>query len=72
MSSSPFPVWPRFSIDPQGRAFVPPRLPQSAPAACVEPFRIPAAHSPARSDQPARTPAAAHMPSLDSRLRAAS
>jgi hypothetical protein len=71
MSSSPFPVWPRFSIDPQGRAFVPPRLPASAPAEYVEPFRLPSAQSLGRSPEPARAPADA-MPSLDSRLRVAS
>lgn len=71
MSSSPFPVWPRFHIDPQGRAFVPPRLPASAPAECVEPFRLPSAQALAKSAEPARA-SAATLPSLDSRLRAAS
>ncbi len=71
MSSSPFPVWPRFSIDPQGRAFVPPRLPASAPADCVEPFRLPTAQSLAKAADAARI-ATGPLPSLDSRLRVAS
>jgi hypothetical protein len=59
MTHSPFPDWPRFSIDPQGRAFVPPRIEPPVPGEPFDPRFIPRPQALARVGSPLGTPAAA-------------
>jgi hypothetical protein len=70
MTHSPFPDWPRFSIDPQGRAFVPPRIEPPVPGEPFDPRFIPRPQALSRGPSHMGSPAVNGLSSLPSQPHA--